>query len=207
MCEVAADGVLHSEATGHTSNFFVLKCKDLPPDMESRDENIHPLLIVPNEKAPVTVFTVMILMLFVVMSPKSGVFRPGLNFCTKSQFISSFETELLRRLLPPALCLVAVMSLPQIRVAGNSEKMVNLRTVTYPERRDGVVLMKSREIQPILTSLVCDFVMRSKLTLWKGQTGKVNGGWCMCVMKQEYEGPKVHNLPLAVLVCGHDYFW
>jgi hypothetical protein len=71
-CEVAADGLLWSEGTGHSSNFFVLKCKDAPPNIASQQKHVHPLLIVPTEKGSITVFIVMILMLFVVMSSKSG---------------------------------------------------------------------------------------------------------------------------------------
>lgn len=71
-CEVAADGVSWSDQTGRSSNFFVLKSKDAPPELASKQEHVHPLLIVPCESAEVTVFTVMVLMLFVVMSPKAG---------------------------------------------------------------------------------------------------------------------------------------
>jgi hypothetical protein len=71
-CEVAADGVVWSEQTGRSSNFFVLKTKDAPPELASKQKHLHPLLIVPDEAAPVAVFTVMVLMLFVVMSPKPG---------------------------------------------------------------------------------------------------------------------------------------
>jgi hypothetical protein len=51
--------------------------------------------------------------------------------------------------------------------------------------------MKKQEIQAVITSFVADFQMRSKLTMWRAPTAKVNGGWCMCVMKQEHEGPQV----------------
>jgi hypothetical protein len=76
-------------------------------------------------------------------------------------------------------------------LTGNSADLLEVRTVSYPVRRDGVVVMEQQEIQAILTSLVADFPMRSKLTLWRGQTGKVNGGWCMCVTKQKHQGAKV----------------
>lgn len=71
-CEVAADGIQWSEQTGRNSNFYVLKSKDAPPHIASKEKYVQPLLIIPNEKAPVTVFTVMVLMLFVVMSPMTG---------------------------------------------------------------------------------------------------------------------------------------
>jgi hypothetical protein len=80
-CEVAADGLVWSEQTGRSSNFFVLKSKDAPPEIASKQKNVHPLLIVPNEAARVTVFVVMVLMLFVVMSPKAGT---SLNIFTSS---------------------------------------------------------------------------------------------------------------------------
>ncbi len=76
-------------------------------------------------------------------------------------------------------------------IAGSSEKMLDLRTLFFPQRQDGVLVMKKQEIQAVITSFVADFQMRSKLTMWRAPTAKINGGWCMCMMKQEYEGPKV----------------
>jgi hypothetical protein len=70
--EVAADGVVWSQETGQSSTFFVLKSKDAPPEMGSKQEYVYPVLIVPNEPKSVTVFMVMILMLFVVMTPMAG---------------------------------------------------------------------------------------------------------------------------------------
>jgi hypothetical protein len=74
--ELAADGVLWSEGSGQTSNVDVLKSKDAPPSMASQHQNVQPVLIIPNEPSTdFTVFTSMILMLFVVMSPKAGDHR------------------------------------------------------------------------------------------------------------------------------------
>jgi hypothetical protein len=74
--ELAADGVLWSEGSGKTSNVYVLKSKDAPPSMASQQQNVQPVLIIPNEPSiDFTVFTSMILMLFVVMSPKAGDHR------------------------------------------------------------------------------------------------------------------------------------
>jgi hypothetical protein len=73
-CEVAADGVVWSEQTGRSSNVFVLKSKDCTPDIASKKQHVQPLLIVPSEAASVTVFTVMVLTLFVAMSPKAGAY-------------------------------------------------------------------------------------------------------------------------------------
>jgi hypothetical protein len=72
--EAAADGVVWSQETGHSSTFFVLKSKDAPPNMASKQEYVYPVVIIPNETASVTVFMVMILLLFVVMTPKAGTF-------------------------------------------------------------------------------------------------------------------------------------
>jgi hypothetical protein len=74
--------------------------------------------------------------------------------------------------------------------AGSSDRLVALRTVCYPRRQNGHVTMKRMEMQAVLTSMVADFVMRSKLTLWRHPTAKVNGGWCLCLTKQEIEDEK-----------------
>jgi hypothetical protein len=80
-----------------------------------------------------------------------------------------------------------------VNTAGHSEEMLDLRTVSFPVRQDGVLVMKKQEIQTVVTSFVADYQMRAKLTLWRAPTAKVNGGWCMCMMKQEYDGPKVRG--------------
>jgi hypothetical protein len=75
--------------------------------------------------------------------------------------------------------------------AGDSEELAALRTVSFPRKQNGSIKMERMEIQAVLTSLVADYVMRSKLTLWRHPTAKVNGGWCMCLTKQEIEDEKV----------------
>jgi hypothetical protein len=47
--ELAADGVLWSEGSGKTSNVYVLKSKDAPPSVASQQQNVQPVLIIPNE--------------------------------------------------------------------------------------------------------------------------------------------------------------
>lgn len=89
--------------------------------------------------------------------------------------------------------------LEAVLIAGASDDLLELRTVCFPERQGGVLVMKKMEIHAILTSIVADFIMRAKMTLWRGPTGKVNGGWCMCVTKQDYEGPKVCFISLICL--------
>ena len=75
--------------------------------------------------------------------------------------------------------------------SGDSADFLELRTVSYPHRKNRALVMKSMEIQPVITSLVADYMMRAKLTLWRVPGAKVNGGWCMCMTKQDYDGPKV----------------
>jgi hypothetical protein len=69
---VAADGIAWSERTGRNSNVYVIKSKDAPPELASKGKYVQPLILIPNESAPVAVFTVMIFMLFVVISPQCG---------------------------------------------------------------------------------------------------------------------------------------
>jgi hypothetical protein len=38
-------------------------------------------------------------------------------------------------------------------------------------------------IQPVLTGLVADYIMRCHLTHWYGPTANHPGGWCMCVRR------------------------
>lgn len=78
--ELAADGVLWSDGTGKSSNFYVLKSKDAPPKLASQKKNVQPIMVIPNEpSANFNVFTCMILMLFVVMSPKAGAHSHRIN--------------------------------------------------------------------------------------------------------------------------------
>jgi hypothetical protein len=75
--------------------------------------------------------------------------------------------------------------------SGDSDELTALRTLSFPRKQNGSMKMERMEMQAVLTSLVADFVMRSKLTLWRHPTAKVNGGWCMCLTKQEIEDEKV----------------
>jgi hypothetical protein len=88
------------------------------------------------------------------------------------------------------LCLLFILYKELVH-AGDSEELAALRTVPFPRKQNGSIKMETMEIQAVLTSLVADYVMRSKLTLWRHPTAKVNGGWCMCLTKQEIEDEKV----------------
>lgn len=133
-----------SDTKARSSNVHVMKCKDAPPRLSSKNKYAHPVIIIPNESRSITVFTVMTLMLFVAMDPKSGL-----------------------------------------------EDAVELRTVSTPRSQGDVLTARNLEIQPVLTSKVADFMMRCKLTMWTAPTALVNGGWCMCKTKQEFEGLQV----------------
>ena len=40
-------------------------------------------------------------------------------------------------------------------------------------------------MQPVLTGIVNDFIMRCHTTLWLGPASQHPGGYCMCVRKQD----------------------
>ena len=63
--------------------------------------------------------------------------------------------------------------------------------MSYPYIEDDSVQILEQEIQAVITSIAADFIMRSKLTRWRAPTALVNGGWCACLTKQKYQGPKV----------------
>lgn len=71
--------------------------------------------------------------------------------------------------------------------------MYEVRSVAFPQRENSHVVMKEQEIQTVLTSFVGDYIMRAKLTRWFGPQALVNGGWCSCVTKQNFEGPQVRH--------------
>ena len=76
--------------------------------------------------------------------------------------------------------------------AEDSNDKVKARTFQYPAfDEEGEYRWIEEEIQPVLTSIVCDFMMRCKLTAWRTPKALVNGGWCSCLTKQIFEGPKV----------------
>jgi hypothetical protein len=80
---------------------------------------------------------------------------------------------------------------------GKEAEKLEARTISYPMREEGVegeegtLIIAREEIQPVITSVVADFMMRHKLTLWRTPAALVNGGWCSCLTKQNYEGPQV----------------
>jgi hypothetical protein len=79
--------------------------------------------------------------------------------------------------------------------AGDSDDKLEARTVSFPQRHDGCIVIMQEEVQAVITSIVADFNMRSKLTLWRTPAALVNGGWCACLTKQSHEGPEVWSSP------------
>ena len=92
-CEVAADGIQWSECTGRSSNFYVLKSKDAPAEVASKNKNVPPLIVIPNESHPVNVFTAMVLMLFVVLSPQPSEFLH--HFFRRNHFVVGGDITLM----------------------------------------------------------------------------------------------------------------
>jgi hypothetical protein len=74
---------------------------------------------------------------------------------------------------------------------GNAEKKLEARTVAFPQRQDGCIVTLQEEVQPVITSIVADFMMRAKLTLWRTPAALVNGGWCSCLTRENFERFKV----------------
>jgi hypothetical protein len=72
MFELAADGVPWNKNSSYSSQFFILRCKDAPPRLAHKMQNVQVVLVVPGPREPESMapYISMVQMLFSTMGAR-----------------------------------------------------------------------------------------------------------------------------------------
>jgi ferredoxin len=207
LFEFAIDGVEMKHLRPHSTQIGFLRCSSMDPEFAFKDRNVRVALIIPGPHGPKcydVFFDLILRRLFGDFGPSSPgapfaealILQPiacasvhasgsldGVQCRMRSHACVAINASRSERQAPIwAVCVLNCIAAPlQTRARWHADGGVKLQLRNAAGHLEEVV------IQPVLSGMVMDHIMRSHGTKWYPPAAIYAGGWCMCIFKVDGE--------------------